>query len=89
MPYVWDGHDNATRVAETGHGLTLHRYDWSDEDLLLAAIDRLISDPAMRDRLAQTSSQMQEADGPGLCGTTPRRGASGVALTDGSSPHIK
>ena len=63
MPYVWDGHDNATRVAETGHGLKLHRYDWSDEDLL-RAIDRLIDDPAMRDRLARTSSQMQEAEGP-------------------------
>ena len=58
MPYVWDGHDNATRVAETGHGFALHRYDWTDEDLL-RAIDRLIDDPAMRDRLVRTSSQMQ------------------------------
>ena len=65
MPYVWDGHDNATRVAETGHGLALHRYDWTDEDLL-RAVDTLIGDPAMRDRLARTSSQMQEADGPGF-----------------------
>ena len=63
MPYVWDGHDNATRVAETGHGLTLHRYDWTDEDLL-CAVDTLIGDRAMRDRLAKTRSQMQEADGP-------------------------
>ena len=23
MPYVWDGHDNATRVQETGHGFKL------------------------------------------------------------------
>ncbi len=65
MPYVWDGHDNATRVAETGHGLNLHRYGWSDEDLL-RAVDKLIGDPAMRDRLARTSSQMHEADGPGF-----------------------
>ena len=27
LPYVWDGHDNATRVQETGHGLKMHRYD--------------------------------------------------------------
>ena len=63
MPYVWDGHDNATRVAETGHGLAMHRYDWTDEDLL-RAVDRLIGDPTMRDRLGRTSKQMQEADGP-------------------------
>ncbi len=29
MPYVWDGHDNATRVQETGHGFGFHRYDWT------------------------------------------------------------
>ena len=23
MPYVWDGHDNAMRVDETGHGFRL------------------------------------------------------------------
>ena len=63
MPYVWDGHDNATRVAETGHGLKMHRNDWADQDLL-GAVDRLIGDPAMRDRLARTSRHMQEADGP-------------------------
>ena len=65
MPYVWDGHDNATRVAETGHGLAMHRYDWTDEDLL-TAVDTLIGDPAMRDRLGRTSNQMQEADGAGF-----------------------
>lgn len=65
MPYVWDGHDNATRVAETDHGLALNRYDWTDEDLL-RAVDTLIGDPATRDRLGRTSSQMQEADGPGF-----------------------
>ena len=55
--------DNATRVAETGHRLSLHRYDWSDEDLL-AAVDRLIRDPAAQDRLARTNRQMREVDGP-------------------------
>ncbi len=30
MPYVWDGHDNATRVQETGHGFKMPRYDWTD-----------------------------------------------------------
>ena len=30
MPYVWDGHDNATRVQETGHGFKMPRYDWTE-----------------------------------------------------------
>ena len=63
MPYVWDGHDNATRVAETGHGFKLHRYDWTDEELL-GAVDRLIGDPIMCDRLGRTSKQMHEVRRP-------------------------
>ena len=62
MPYVWDGHDNAMRVQETGHGLHLHRYDWTD-DVLLDAIDRCLNDEAMRSRLAATSSHMQSRSG--------------------------
>ncbi|TGP49077.1 glycosyl transferase family 1, partial [bacterium M00.F.Ca.ET.229.01.1.1] len=34
MPYVWDGHDNATRVQETGHGFGMPRYDWTDAELI-------------------------------------------------------
>ncbi len=60
--HVWDGHDNATRVQETGHGLKLHRYDWSDEDLA-QAIETLVSDTAMRDRLKATSAHMQAENG--------------------------
>jgi MGT family glycosyltransferase len=62
LPYVWDGHDNATRVQETGHGLKLHRYDWSDEELA-KTIETLVTDQAMHDRLAATSALMKSADG--------------------------
>ncbi len=62
LPYVWDGHDNATRVQETGHGLKLHRYDWSDEDLA-QAIETLVGDTAMRDKLKATSAHMQAENG--------------------------
>ena len=62
MPYVWDGHDNATRVQETGHGFKLHRYDWSDEELG-QKIETCLNDPAMRERLAATSTQMRAAGG--------------------------
>lgn len=64
MPYVWDGHDNASRAQETGHGLKLDRYDWSDSDLL-AALARCLSDAGMKSRLAATAARMQAADGAG------------------------
>ena len=63
MPYVWDGHDNATRVAETGHGLKLDRYDWTD-DQLATAITVMLTDRRMKTRLAKTSKSMQSRHGP-------------------------
>ena len=62
MPYVWDGHDNATRVHETGHGLKMHRAEWTDEQLA-RALETLMTDQAMRDKLAATSAHMQRASG--------------------------
>jgi MGT family glycosyltransferase len=62
MPYVWDGHDNATRVQETGHGLKLERYTWTDA-ALASAIERVLTDGAMHARLQRTSAHMQSADG--------------------------
>ena len=63
MPYVWDGHDNATRVHETGHGLKMHRNHWTVEDLG-RNLDTLFTDATMRERLAATSAQMRNATGP-------------------------
>ena len=63
MPYVWDGHDNATRVAETGHGFKSHRYDWTDEELM-AKIAAMISDKKMRAKLKRTSRYMRARPGP-------------------------
>ncbi len=62
MPYVWDGHDNATRVQETGHGLHLHRSHWDDEELVLA-LNTLLTDRNMHERLANTSTHMKSANG--------------------------
>ena len=50
MPYVWDGHDNATRVQETNHGLSLHRYNWTDEQME-SSLQRLLDDLTIRDTL--------------------------------------
>ena len=62
MPYVWDGHDNATRVQETGHGLKMHRADWTNEEFS-TALNTLLTDREMHRRLASTSQHMQAADG--------------------------
>ena len=62
-PYVWDGHDNATRVQETGHGLKMHRSNWTDEELA-RNLETVISDPKIRAKTAATSEFMQRFDGP-------------------------
>ena len=63
MPYVWDGHDNATRVEETGHGFKMPRYDWTDAELV-ESIEACLTDTAMVARLAATSRHMQRQNGP-------------------------
>ena len=63
MPYVWDGHDNATRVEETNHGLSLHRYNWTDEQME-SSLQRLLDDLTIRDTLKKSSEHMQRQDGP-------------------------
>jgi UDP:flavonoid glycosyltransferase YjiC (YdhE family) len=62
MSYVWDGHDNAMRVQETGHGFRSDRYEWTDADLI-EKIEACLTDPAMADRLAKTSAHMQAQNG--------------------------
>lgn len=63
MPYVWDGHDNAMRAQETGHGFGFHRYDWTDAELA-AALETCVTDPVLNGKLAATSAQMQSRHGP-------------------------
>ncbi len=63
MPYVWDGHDNAVRLQETGYGFHLDRYGWTDADLAqrLAAC---VGDAALRARLGRIGAHMRSQDGP-------------------------
>lgn len=63
MPYVWDGHDNAMRAQETGHGFGFDRYEWTDAQLEKALND-CITDPAMQAKMAATSKAMQGEHGP-------------------------
>jgi UDP:flavonoid glycosyltransferase YjiC (YdhE family) len=62
MPFVWDGHDNARRVNDTGHGIGMQRYGWTDDELL-GNIERLLVDEAIQARLRETSAYMQANDG--------------------------
>lgn len=62
MPYCWDGHDNATHIDERGYGLAMERYTWKDADIA-AALERLLNDAAMKQRLESLSAHMQAEDG--------------------------
>ena len=62
MPYVWDGHDNATRVQETGHGLKMHRSNWQPDELK-ANIETCLNDTSIAAKLKATSEHMQSANG--------------------------
>jgi MGT family glycosyltransferase len=63
MPYVWDGHDNATRVQETGHGFKMDRYEWTDEEMQ-AKIMSMLTDKKMKAKLKKTSQSMRAKHGP-------------------------
>ncbi len=63
MPFAWDGHDNATRVQETGHGFAMARATWTEAELA-ARIDACLHDGKLRARLAATSAHMRAQNGP-------------------------
>ncbi len=63
MPFAWDGHDNAMRVQETGHGFRVTRADWTEAELG-ARVRECLHDPALHARLAATSARMRSEDGP-------------------------
>jgi MGT family glycosyltransferase len=63
MPYVWDGHDNATRVDETGHGIKMDRYNWTEANLK-ANLERMLTDKKMKAKLKATSKLMRSRHGP-------------------------
>ena len=63
MPFAWDGHDNAMRIQETGHGFRLTRADWTEAELA-ARIQDCLHDRTLHARLAATSARMRAQDGP-------------------------
>jgi MGT family glycosyltransferase len=62
LPLFWDQYDNAQRIDETGHGLRLATYTHEPEELT-GAIDRLLADSALRDRLGAAAARLQASPG--------------------------
>jgi UDP:flavonoid glycosyltransferase YjiC (YdhE family) len=62
LPLFWDQVDNAQRVDETAFGVRLPAYDFEDAQLT-GAIDRLLGDARLRDRLAALSRRIQAGSG--------------------------
>jgi UDP:flavonoid glycosyltransferase YjiC (YdhE family) len=62
LPVFWDQYDNAQRMREQGFGIRLDTYGHAPEELP-AAVERLLADQAMRQRLSALSQRLQTAPG--------------------------
>jgi UDP:flavonoid glycosyltransferase YjiC (YdhE family) len=62
LPIFWDQHDNAQRVHETSHGVHVPTYSFEERDLT-SAIDRLLGDESLRQRMRGVSSRLQARPG--------------------------
>jgi UDP:flavonoid glycosyltransferase YjiC (YdhE family) len=62
LPLFWDQVDNAQRLDETGFGVRLSTYGFDDADLT-SAIDRLLADSALRDRMRADATRLQANPG--------------------------
>ncbi|MFZ3183223.1 MAG: glycosyltransferase [Pseudomonas sp.] len=62
IPYCWDGHDNARRAEEVGVGRYLPRYE-DPLAALPAALQQLLEDRPMQQRLKACSAAMQASRG--------------------------
>jgi MGT family glycosyltransferase len=62
LPIFWDQHDNAQRIDETGFGVRLPTYTFGAGDLP-TAIDRLLADRELQERLAAVSERVRANPG--------------------------
>jgi MGT family glycosyltransferase len=62
LPVFWDQYDNAQRVHETGVGIRLDTYGHAPQELR-DAVDRLLADTALHERLAAGARALQAAPG--------------------------
>jgi MGT family glycosyltransferase len=62
LPLFWDQYDNAQRIDEMGLGARLDTYGHEPAELL-GAVDRLLADSALAERLRVLSGELQAAPG--------------------------
>ncbi|MER5423801.1 glycosyltransferase [Streptosporangium roseum] len=62
LPLFWDQYDNAQRIHELGYGVRLATYTFTDEELT-GALDRLLGDAELRERLAAAGEEIRRRDG--------------------------
>jgi len=62
LPLFWDQVDNAQRVDETGFGRRFPAYDFENGEFL-GAIDALLADRALHDRMAAMSARIKGTSG--------------------------
>jgi UDP:flavonoid glycosyltransferase YjiC (YdhE family) len=62
LPLFWDQYDNAQRVHELGFGIRLATYAFADGELT-GAIDRLLADTVLRERMAAIGADIRARDG--------------------------
>lgn len=62
LPLFWDQYDNAQRMDELGFGVRLQTYAFTDEEMV-AALDRLLGDAELRNRMAGTGAAIRSRDG--------------------------
>jgi len=62
LPLFWDQYDNAQRMDELGFGIRLPTFEFEDPQLG-EAVERLLSDAGMADRLKALSSRVQATPG--------------------------
>jgi MGT family glycosyltransferase len=62
LPLFWDQYDNAQRVHELGYGVRLPTYSFADDELT-GAVDRLLADTALRQRMSAIGADIRARDG--------------------------
>ncbi len=62
LPLFWDQYDNAQRLDETGYGVRLATYDWTEEELT-GAVDRLLADDDLRHKMRNGATRIQAEPG--------------------------
>ncbi|MFC4535860.1 glycosyltransferase [Sphaerisporangium dianthi] len=62
LPLFWDQYDNAQRVDELGYGVRMSTYAFADEELV-GALERLLADTGLRERLAEAGEEIRRRDG--------------------------